>query len=66
MPDEPIEQKYRDMMNGLAHALNKVLAPAGFALFVFDFKDNSKVNYISNAKREDMVAAMKEWIKRQP
>lgn len=40
----------------------------GFALLVFRLGDHSseedRMNYISNARREDMLAAMKEFIAR--
>jgi hypothetical protein len=65
MPDELIEQVYRDGMNKLAAELDKILKPAGFALLVFDFGDHTRVNYISNAKREDMIGAMKAFLDRQ-
>lgn len=38
----------------------------GFALFWFEFgaTEGSRVNYVSNAKRADMIVAMKEWLAR--
>jgi len=38
----------------------------GFALFVFPFNDQpTDVNYVSNATRESMIVALKEWLRRQ-
>jgi len=56
-------------MNAIAGGLDDVLNPDGkkygFALLVFKFDDvEGTVNYISNAGREDMLSAMKAFIKR--
>lgn len=74
---DPIEPQFHTMMNDLAaeldEAFNGKALPGlprtrkiGFALLAFNFGDYSggRVNYISNAGREDMIAAMKEWIAR--
>lgn len=75
---EPIQSAYRASMNDLARDLDEHFngpAPApprvrnrnvGFALFVFEFGkvEGGRVNYISNAGREDMIAAVKEWLAR--
>lgn len=64
----PVEQKYVEQMNALAHVLDELFNrdPAkrttGFALLVFDFGDDKRMNYISNSHREDMLSAMKELI----
>jgi hypothetical protein len=68
----PIEAEYREMMNALARALDDVLNPSGiktvgFALLIFELgeaTDKSRVNYICNADRADMLVAMKEFIAR--
>lgn len=60
----PIEAQYRVEMTALAHFLADELQPAGFALFVFDMNAPGRMNYISNARREDMLVAMKEFIAR--
>jgi len=64
---DPISPAYRERMNELAHALDEILAPAGFALLVFDVNkpEGVRMSYISNARREDIVAAMKEFIARR-
>ena len=40
----------------------------GVTMFVFEFDqpegDGTHVNYISNAKREDMIATVKAWLAR--
>ncbi len=58
------------LAGGIDAALNgKKRRRWGFALLVFplfDIPDNQRGgNYVSNSKREDMIAAMKEWIARQ-
>lgn len=35
---------------------------SGFCLLVFDFGEEGRMNYASNANRHDVVAAMKEFI----
>ncbi len=34
----------------------------GFALLMFDFGDAGNLAYVSNAKREDMIRAVEEWL----
>ena len=71
--DQPIEQRYRKMMNGLATGLDEIFnGPAprtnkanGFILMVFPFSDHGgRCNYISNANREDVIVMLKEQIAR--
>ncbi|MBP0634880.1 hypothetical protein [Cupriavidus sp. AcVe19-6a] len=64
MPDEPIDARYIEMMNVLASVLADQLQPSGFALLVFDCEDPGRVNYISNCSRQDMIAAMQEFLAR--
>jgi hypothetical protein len=57
-------------MNALAAVLDEALndggdGKTGFMLLVFDFgepKDNSRMNYISNAERADMLVALRELL----
>jgi hypothetical protein len=71
--DAPIEQQYRDKMQQLAQALDSILndgatgddRTTGFCLMVFPFADfDGRANYISNAKREDIVVLLKEQLAR--
>lgn len=72
MADAPIQQQYREMMNGLAEGIDDVLngntkpKKIGFALFMFEFGhiEANRVNYISNGPREDMLVAVREWLAR--
>ena len=60
-----IERRHRRLMNKIAKALEATFEGCGFALLIFDFNtDDGRVNYISNARREDMITAMKEFIAR--
>lgn len=69
---DPIQPEYYEMLNGLARGIDQILngesgaKDVGFALLMFPFGDkpDGRVNYISNAEREDMLAAMKEFIAR--
>lgn len=63
--DDPIQGDLHATMNALASFLHNAVAPHAFALLVFDH-DTGRANYISNAKREEMIAAMKDFLGRQP
>ncbi|WP_322046094.1 hypothetical protein [Paraburkholderia sp. J67] len=52
----------RGTMNGVGDMLGSVFEGRGFALLVFDFGPDRMMNYISNAKRADMLTAMREFI----
>jgi hypothetical protein len=68
----PIEEAQRDMMNVIASALDDVFNPnkdkkeISFLLLTARFGDikDGRVNYISNADREDTISMMKEIIAR--
>lgn len=56
----------RDRMQETAQAIAAHLPPnTGFVLLAFDLngKPGSKMEYISNGRREDVIQAMKEWIR---
>lgn len=59
-----IEAEHRETMNKLAQVLKDIFPNDGFCLLVFAFDDEpgKRMNYISNANREDMITAMKELI----
>jgi hypothetical protein len=65
---DPIEPKYREWMNDFARSIDKFLngdaatKRTGFVVLMFDFGDNSRMNYISNAQREDMLPALRELL----
>jgi hypothetical protein len=72
--DAPIEAEYREKMNALASVIDEFFnleakgkdRKTGFVLLVFPFGEGEgRCNYISNgADRKDIVAMMKEQIKR--
>ena len=68
--EQPIEPKVRSVMNEIGQILGRVIKESGgygFALLVFrlgDAEEGDRMNYISNIRREDMLAAMKEFIAR--
>lgn len=56
----------RERMQEVARMISVMLPPnTGFALLAFDFGDTPtrRLEYVSNAKREDIVKSMIEWIK---
>ncbi len=69
---EPIEREFHAVMNATAEGLDKIFngttrpPKVGFVLLTFEFgrTEGGRVNYISNAERGDMIAAMKEWLAR--
>lgn len=67
----PIQPKHYAQMNAIAHTLDEIFNGMegekryGFCLLVFEFGTpgpGSRMNYISNAKREDMVVALREFL----
>ena len=70
--DAPIEPRYHEQMNHLAHALDRILnagklpmKDTGFVLLVFPFVGHEgRCNYISNANREDIIVLLKEQLAR--
>lgn len=72
---EPIQPEMRQQMNAIAHALDEVfngpkqpgVSPrVGFLLLTAEFGriDDGRVNYISNGRRADMVAMLREVLAR--
>ncbi len=69
---EDIQKEYKEMMHHLASVLDDFMNEGkeekeiGFALLMFPFGDdvNGRINYISNAAREQMLVALKEFIAR--
>jgi hypothetical protein len=70
--DAPIEQKYRETIKGLAGFIDGFFnGPAkgrprktGFVLLTFEFGNTGRCNYISNARREDVVTLLREQLRR--
>ena len=71
----PIEAKYRDQMNSIAHALDDALNGEGCrpedrkigffrTLFEFGDKPGGRFNYISNCEKLDVRAMLKDVIAR--
>lgn len=59
---------HRALAKGLDDILNGKGRPRryGFALFTFEFgkTEGGRVNYVSNADREEMLVAVREWLAR--
>jgi hypothetical protein len=70
--NEPIEPQFQRLMNTLATVLDETFnehrtgsaRTVGFVLLSFNFGDKGRVNYISNADRDDVIATMKAFIAR--
>jgi hypothetical protein len=69
---DPIEPQFQRLMNTLAVVLDETFngevkgakRTVGFVLLSFNFGDKGRVNYISNADRDDVIATMKAFIAR--
>lgn len=61
---DKIQDELFKQMNITAGFLNEMFKPYGFCLLVFPFggKKDDRINYISNASRNDMLIALKEFI----
>ncbi|CAG9193979.1 hypothetical protein BCAR13_110078 [Paraburkholderia caribensis] len=60
---QPIEPRNRKAMNDVAEVLAHVFTDQGFVLLVFPLNDGvGRMNYISNAERDDVIKAMVEFI----
>lgn len=72
--EKPIEPLLFQLMNEIGQIIGSALQvhtishgeKYGFALFMFGLEggESSRMNYISNCRREDMLAALKEFIAR--
>jgi hypothetical protein len=73
--DAPVEPQYIKQMRALAEVIDEVFngkpqerqgeRTTGFVLLVFPFFDHhGRCNYMSNAKREDVVTMLKEQLAR--
>lgn len=72
----PIEPEAHQVMNLLANLIDEALNGEasvrhglrkwGFALLAFNLSEteDKRANYIANCRREDMIAAMKEFVAR--
>ncbi|MFC0694750.1 hypothetical protein [Paraburkholderia humisilvae] len=49
-------------MNEIGSILGDVFKGKGFALLVFDFGPDGMMNWLSNADRDDMLVALREFI----
>lgn len=62
------EEHIKGKLQNIAQNIDKELPEGfGFALLTFKFNaepDTSDLMYVSNANRQDIVKAMKEWIEK--
>ncbi len=65
-PDGPKDENARSRMQVIAQLVDEQLPRDwGFFVLVFPFNgQEGRTNYVSNAQRNDCIAAMKDWIKR--
>lgn len=58
----PIQPELKEKMNEVGGILKEFFHPYGFVLLAFDYGNKGRMNYLSSACREDVIAAMKEFI----
>jgi hypothetical protein len=58
------EEIMRELGICINSAINEYFPGSGFALLVFKFNKPGIGNYISNAKRESIIEALKETVRR--
>lgn len=65
MEQKEIEEIVKGRLQSIAKKVNNEL-PKGFGFIVLSFAFNNpgQMMYVSNANREDIVQAMKEWIEK--
>jgi len=68
--DQPMEPAVREVANRLGRSIGGALREAthgewGFCLMIFPFEGfDGRANYISNARREDVLVLLKEQVRR--
>jgi len=68
--DGPVEEAYREKMTNLARLIDRKLNGRsgrkllGFVLMMFEFGDQGRCNYMSNANRADVVRLLEEQLAR--
>ncbi|CAG9256095.1 hypothetical protein [Paraburkholderia caribensis] len=63
MNDQQIDPDLQISMSTVAELLDRAFPGYGFALLVFPLNSNdTRISYISNADRADMIASMKAFV----
>lgn len=59
----PVEPEIESDMKDIARAISRGLEGSGygFLLLTFRFGEEGRMNYMSNAKRQDMIKALEEF-----
>lgn len=62
--EKPVDPRLHAVMNNIAERIGMACPPGfGFALLMFDLDSkHGRMNYVSNARRADMLRAMKEFV----
>ena len=62
----PDPDRIQGLLQAIGHRIREGLPPGyGFNLLIFNFGPGGSLFYLSNADREDMLTAMREFIQRQ-
>lgn len=66
--EQPVEERYKEDLRKLGRAIDSAINPNGkkingFVLLMFGLGDlKTRMNYLSNGEREDVIVALKEFI----
>jgi hypothetical protein len=60
-----LENACNSLAEAVQGALDSIGANYGFTLMLFHFGEGGHLTYISNAQREDMILAIKEFLVKQ-
>ena len=57
-----VEEQMKAKLRGLGQAINKMIAPLGWVVIMFEFGDDpgQRMNYLSNATRSTMIKMLRE------
>ena len=62
----PVPDKVKNTLRKLGKIIGKSLPEGwGFTLLIFEFGEGGTLTYLSNADREDVLATMQEFIRKQ-
>ena len=65
MTEDELHEKMRELATNIGRVIGGEMPKGwGFALFIFEFGEGKDMHYISNARRDDMVTTLMEFIAR--
>lgn len=66
LPRTPLVMATEERLRVIGEKVKKMMPKGmGMTIFMFDYGENGNMFYISSAKREDMIASIKEFLQKQ-